>query len=167
MRIWGTVVLCVLLLCLCGCTADRPADLRAVAEAMVEAGGGASGRLYVFDARSADGEEVGADAMPASLVAAAFGDGGDGEIFASLEGYGIYLSGFAAPVEYGCLIASRERDAETVAALCLQRMAAIGRLCGEEYTATPPLVMGRCVFYAVGEGAEAALEAARAMMRQR
>lgn len=166
MRIWGTLILCFFLLCLCGCTVDRPADLRVVVEAMVEVGGGASGRLYVFDARNSDGGEESAETMPASLADAAFGEGGDGEIFASLEGYGIYLSGFAAPVEYGCLIASRERDAETVAALCLQRMAAIGRLCGEEYVATPPLVMGRCVFYAVGEGAEAALEAARTMMRQ-
>ncbi|MBE6574856.1 MAG: hypothetical protein E7654_01115 [Ruminococcaceae bacterium] len=167
MRIWGTLILCFFLLYLCGCTADRPADPGAVAEAMVEAGGGASGRLYVYDARNVDGEEGSADVMPESLVAAAFGDGGDGEVFASLEAYGIYLSGFAAPVEYGCLIAARERDAETVAALCLQRMAAIGRLCGEEYVAVPPLVMGRCVFYAVGEGAEVALEAARTMMRQR
>ena len=128
MRICGTLILCFFLLCLCGCTVDRPADLRTVVEAMVEAGGGASGRLYVFDTRNADGGEGVVDAMPASLVAAAFGEGGDGEIFASLEGYGIYLSGFTAPVEYGCLIASRERDAETVAALCLQRMEAIGRL---------------------------------------
>ena len=166
MRIWGTLMLCFFLCCLCGCTTDRPADPAAVVEAMVQAGGGAAGRLYVFDMRDADRGEGSADVMPASLVEAAFGEGGDGEIFASLEAYGIYFSGFTVPVEYGCLIAARERDVETVAALCLQRMEAIGRLCGEEYTAAPPLVMGRCVFYAVVEGAKAALDAAREMMRQ-
>lgn len=164
MRTWGTLILCFFLCCLCGCTADRPADPAAVAEAMAQAGGGAAGRMYVFDARDAERGVENVDVMPASLVAAAFSDGG--EVFASLEAYGIYLSGFAVPVEYGCLIAARERDAETVAALCLQRMEAIGRLCGAEYTAAPPLVMGRCVFYAVGEGALAALDAAREMMRR-
>lgn len=166
MRTWGTLILCFFLCCFCGCTADRPADPAAVAEAMVQAGGEAAGRLYVFDLRNAERGEGSADVMPASLADAAFGEGGDGEIFASLEAYGIYLSGFAVPVEYGCLVVAREGDAETVAALCLQRMDAIARLCGEEYTAVPPLVMGRCVFYAVGEGAQAALDAARDIMRR-
>ena len=166
MRIWGTLILCFFLCCFCGCTADRPADPAAVAEAMVQAGGEAAGRLYVFDVRNAERGAESADVMPVSLVAAAFDESGDGEIFASLEAYGIYLCGFTVPVEYGCLIAARERDAETVAALCLRRMEAIGRLCGEEYIAVPPLVMGRCVFYAVGEGAQAALDAARDIMRR-
>ena len=164
MRIWGTLILCFFLCCLCGCTADRPADPAAVVEAMSQAGGGAAGRVYVFDMRDAERGEGSADVMPDSLVEAAFGEGG--AVFASLEAYGIYLSGFTVQVEYGCLVVARERDAETVAALCLQRMDAIARLCGGEYTAAPPLVMGRCVFYAVGEGAEAALDVAREMMRQ-
>ena len=164
MRTWGTLILCFFLCCLCGCTADRPADPAAVAEAMAQAGGGAAGKLYVFDVRDAERGEGSAGVMPDSLVDAAFGAGG--ETFASLEAYGIYLSGFTVPVEYGCLIAARERDAETVAVLCLQRMEAIGRLCGEEYTVAPPLVIGRCVFYAVGEGARAALDTARELMRQ-
>ena len=156
------------LVLLCGCAAERPADAAALVQAMAGAlpEGMVAGQLYFYDALDPEPDAHVTAAMPDSLIAAAFGDGrAVPPEFAALEAYAVRLCGFAEPIECGCFVAAREGDAEAVAAMCLRRMEAIARLCGREVAAAPPLVMGRCVFYAVGEGAEAALEAARAVMR--
>ena len=156
------------LVLLCGCAADRPADAAAVVQAMAGAvsGGTAAGQLYFYDALDPEPDAHLTAAMPDSLIAAAFGDGSAvPPEFAGLEAYAVRFCGFAEPIECGCFVAAQERDAEAIAAMCLRRMEAIARLCGSAVTAAPPLVMGRCVFYAVGADAEAALDAARAAMR--
>lgn len=159
-------LLLVVLVLLTSCMAERPADAAALVSAMAAASGEtAAGTLYFWDALDPDGDANAAAVMPDSLIAAAFGDGDVPEEFAGLEAYAVWLCGFAEPVEYGCFVVARERDAEAVAAMCLRRMDAIARLCGDEVVAEPPLVLGRCVFYAVGEGAAAALDEARAAMQ--
>ncbi len=157
----------LMLVLLTACAADRPDDPAAVVMAMVGAAGDpAAGTLYFCDVLDPAPDAHVTAAMPDSLIAAAFGDGGAVPAeFGGIEAYAVWLCGFAEPIECGCFVAARERDAEAVAAMCLRRMEAIARLCGGEVTAQPPLVMGRCVFYAVGADAEAALDAARAAMR--
>lgn len=164
MRKFIPVLLLLALVLLTACTADRPDDVAALVTAMAGAAGEpTAGTLWFYDALDPAPDLHAASAMPDSLIAAAFGNGTMPEVFADLEAYAVRLSGFAVPVEQGCFVVARERDAEAMAALCLQRMDAIARVCGDVVT-VPPLVMGRCVFYAVGDGAEAALDAARAAM---
>lgn len=154
------------LILLTSCAAERPDDVAALVQAMAGAAGDpVAGTLWFHDALDPAPDAHAASAMPDSLIAAAFGEGSAVPAeFDGLEAYAVRLSGFAEPAEYGCFVVARERDAEAVAAMCLRRMDAIARLCGGEAVAVPPLVMGRCVFYAVGDGAEAALDAARAAM---
>lgn len=160
------IPLLLALVLLTSCAAERPDDPAAVVMAMAAAGGDlVAGTLYFHDVLDPAPDAHAASAMPDSLIAAAFGDGiAVPAEFGALEAYAVRLSGFAEPVEYGCFVVARERDAEAVAAMCLRRMDAIARLCGDEAAAVPPLVMGRCVFYVVGADAEAALDAARAAM---
>ncbi len=160
-RIW-LFVFCLLLLC--ACTVERPADPAALVAAMAETGGETSGKLYIYDMRSDTYGADNAQAMPESLIAAAYGEGEEDDLFAPLEAYAVYLSPFAEPIEYGCFVVSRERDVGTIVEICLRRMDAIARLCGDSCTSSPPLVMGQCVFYAVGENADAALDRAREIM---
>lgn len=143
-----------------------PGDVAVLVAAMAEAAGEpVAGTLYFWDALDPDPDAHAATVMPDSLITAAFGDGNTSEEFAMLEAYAVRLCGFAEPVECGCFVVARERDAEAVAEMCLRRMNAIARLCGDEVWTEPPLVIGRCVFYAVGEGAATALDEARAAMR--
>ena len=162
------ILLLLVSVMLTGCAVDRPPDAAALVQTMVGAlpDGGAAGQLYFFDALDPDPDAHTAAAMPDSLIAAAFGDGcAVPPEFAAIEAYAVRLCGFAEPIECGCFVAARERDAEAIAAMCLRRVEAAARLCGREVTAEPPLVMGRCVFYAIGSGADAALAVARAAMR--
>ncbi len=145
------------------CSVDRPSDLPAVVSAMVGEDA-AVGALWYWDSLDPDAEEKTVHAMPDSLIAAAFGEGEAPDEFAVLEGYAVWLSGFARAEEYGCFVVLREQDAEAVAALCLRRMDAVARLCGEGTADVPPLVIGRCVFYAIGEDSEGAIERARSFM---
>lgn len=160
------IPLLLALLLLTACAADRPDDPAAVVMAMVGAvGDPVAGTLYFSDALDPAPDTHLTAAMPDSLTAAAFGDGGEVPAeFGAIEAYAVWLCGFAEPIECGCFVAAREQDAVALAAMCLRRMEAIARLCGTEVTAEPPLVMGRCVFYAVGIDAAAALDAARAAM---
>lgn len=152
---------------LTACAAERPEDTAALVSRMAGASGErAAGTLYFWDRRDPNPDAHEASAMPESLAAAAFGEGSTAGEFAMLEAYAVFLCGFAHPVEYGCFVAAREQDTGAIAAMCLRRMDAIARLCGEEAAACPPLVIGRCVFYAVGPDAAAALEVARAAMQR-
>lgn len=170
MRKLRNVILLVLTtLWLTGCGRARPDDLPSVLAGMVDAGaaacGGAVGKIYTADWPTDDPEMADAAAMPESLIAAAFGTGSrPPEIFSRLEGYAVWFCSFAEPIEYGCFVLLREGDVGEAAEMCLARIDAIKELCGQPAEAPPPLVMGRCVFYAVGPGAEQALDAARAAM---
>ena len=156
--------------CLTGCERERPDVPSAVVEEMVRAGaavgGETAGRLYAADLLSIPPSELNPDAMSDAMIAAAFGQGSEvPDIFARLEAYAVWFCTFARPAEYGCFIVSREGDAEETAQMCLQRADMIRKMCGETVYAPPPLIMGRCVFYAIGDGAENALERARELMR--
>lgn len=159
------IPLLIVLVLLTACAPERPDDVAALVQAMAGAAGEpVAGTLYFHDALDPAPDAHAASAMPDSLIEAAFGGGAMPAEFAGLEAYAVRLPGFAEPVEYGCFVVARERDAEAVAAMCLRRMDAIARLCGDKVVAVPPLVMGRCVFYAVGEDAGAALDAVRSAM---
>lgn len=159
----------LVLILLTGCAAERPDSPAQIVTAMAEADGDlVAGMLYFFDMLDPEPDAHAASAMPDSLIAVAFGDGiATPAEFAGIEAYAVWLSSFAEPIEYGCFVVSRERDAQAVAAMCLRRMEAIARLCGKQVDTMPPLVMGRCVFYAVGPNADLALDTARTAMRRR
>ncbi len=162
MRRW-IPLLFLLTLFLPSCSPDRPIDLPAVVSAMAGEDA-AAGEVWFWERLDGAGDENAIHAMPDSLISAAFGDGEVPDEFALLEGYAVRLSGFARAEEYGCFVVLRERDAEAVAAMCLRRMDAVARLCGEETVCVPPLIIGRCIFYAIGEGSEEAISRARALM---
>ena len=164
MRRWLAVSFFLLLLFfLSSCAPDRPLYL---SDLVLEMAGEAAsaGEVWFWEMTDAAGEENAVHAMPESLIAAAFGDGEVPDEFSLLEGYAVCLSGFARAEEYGCFVVLRERDAASVAAMCLRRMDAVARLCGDETVRVPPLVIGRCVFYAIGEGSAAAIDRARGIM---
>lgn len=154
---------CVIMLLLCACTAAHPTDLPSLVLSMTGESASA-GEVWFWERLDGAGEENAVCAMPESMIAAAFGDGEVPDEFALLEGYAVYLSGFQRAEEYGCFVVMRERDTEAVAEMCLRRMDAVARLCGEEVVRVPPLVIGRCVFYAIGEDSEGAIERARSFM---
>ncbi len=154
MRHLTALLLTLALILLSGCAPARPDDPAALVMAMAGESPPA-GALYHGEALDP------VAAMPDSLVAAAFGDGELPPVWDGMEAYALYLGQGSVPCEYGCFVVAREQDAEAVAAMCAQRMAAIARLHGDAAVPLPPRVTGCTVVYAVGAEAARAMEAAR------